>query len=382
MGLTFRSVWLQFCAAVALALALLLAAWLYHHPTNPGISSTLSLMADFVPMAIALAGIIMSYRAPRPEHHHRTTLILIICGLVGTAILSLARIRAEAAHKTETEGLNSRLQQVGLQNDNLNARLTQVGLQNTQILNNFLKWSAGGPTTAPPEGRAASEAARRRNILALLRNEYILKHDRVSPGIVEGTEEVPTEWVNQRLGQLGEKWTVEQPPPPAAEMGQVKLGFGMGDDGAPSTSTMHNPDAVGDIRNAFLCAAPFLCWTEDMVQQEIPIVLNEHKGKRLFFMVANSGDVLISHPTIHIASQTTGVSVYMSGQRSDSPQQAVEFPPNLTFDLLPFKTSDSAYNYACDVTVDNSVADFAVAFSIFAGNLTSRSIRVGFHVIR
>jgi uncharacterized membrane protein len=78
-----------------------LSRWLYLHPSNPALGSTLSLAADFVPMAIAMVGIIMSYRTPKKEHHLRTTLILIACGSVGTGIMSLVRIRSEAGHKME-----------------------------------------------------------------------------------------------------------------------------------------------------------------------------------------------------------------------------------------------------------------------------------------
>jgi TctA family transporter len=102
----------------------LLAKWLYAHPSNSAVGSTLSVMADFVPMAIATVGIIMSYRTPKKEHHLRTTLILVVCGFVGTGILSLARIRSEAAYKLEMDGLNGILQSVGLQNTHILTSLT------------------------------------------------------------------------------------------------------------------------------------------------------------------------------------------------------------------------------------------------------------------
>jgi len=58
------------------------AKWLYVHRSNSAIGSWLSVMADLVPMAIALVGIIISYKIPRKEHHLRTTLILIACGSI------------------------------------------------------------------------------------------------------------------------------------------------------------------------------------------------------------------------------------------------------------------------------------------------------------
>src|SRR5208282_2695605 len=104
---------------LAMGSLVLLARWLYLHPSNPAIGSTLSLMADFVPMAIATVGIIMSYRTPKKEHHLRTTLILVFCGLFGTGVLSLARLRNEAAHKSEMDQLNEKIASVGEQNGHI-----------------------------------------------------------------------------------------------------------------------------------------------------------------------------------------------------------------------------------------------------------------------
>lgn len=177
----------------------LLSKWLYVHPSNPAIGAVLSLMADFVPMAIATVGIIMSYRPPKREQHLRTTLILVVCGFVGTGILSLARIRGEAAHKLEVDGLNEKLQ--------------FVGNQNTQILNG-LTASKGTTPPVPAQTPPLTEAGRRRNVLALLRNEYILSHNKLSPALLSGAEQPPTEWINARLKELNEKWTVQGPQKP------------------------------------------------------------------------------------------------------------------------------------------------------------------------
>ena len=145
-------------------------------------------------MAIATVGIIMSYRPPKKEQHLRTTLILVVCGLIGTGVLSLQRIRGEAAHKSEVDGLNGKLQ--------------FVGNQNTQILNGLTTSRQATPPVvaqAPPP----TEVGRRRNVLVLLRNEYILSHDKISPALLSGAEQPPAEWINARLKELNEKWTVK-----------------------------------------------------------------------------------------------------------------------------------------------------------------------------
>src|ERR1019366_7397295 len=112
--------------SLAVGLVALQARWLYAHPDNPVIGSALSVMADFVPMAIATAGIIMSYKAPKKENHLLATLVLIACGFAGTGILTLARIRSEEAHKVEVGDVNKRLQLVADQNQQILTGVTST----------------------------------------------------------------------------------------------------------------------------------------------------------------------------------------------------------------------------------------------------------------
>ena len=187
-------------SGVGLGTIILLTKWLYEYRTTPVAGAVLASLADIVPMAVAVVGIVMSYRTPTKEHHFRTTLILISAGLLGTGILTLNRFRNDAIHKVEMDGVNGKLQ--------------AVGLQNSQILNGLVAAKPSAPEkSAPSETVQTSETTRRKNILTTLRNEYILSHDNVSPGLIAGTEQLPADWVNLRLRQLGEKWTVTSPSP-------------------------------------------------------------------------------------------------------------------------------------------------------------------------
>jgi len=50
----------------------------------------------------------------------------------------------------------------------------------------------------------ATAATQRRALAhAALRQEYVLSHDGVTPGIIAGTEPLPSEWLEPRLRQLG-----------------------------------------------------------------------------------------------------------------------------------------------------------------------------------
>lgn len=61
-----------------------------------------------------------------------------------------------------------------------------------------------------------TEAKRREDVMAMLRGQYILEHENVPSAVVEGTEAPPAAWLNERLRQLNENWTVSDAVQPAA----------------------------------------------------------------------------------------------------------------------------------------------------------------------
>jgi len=67
-------------------------------------------------MAIAVVGIIMSYKQPEKKNHAFTTTVLIVSGLIGTGIMSLARIRADAAHNAEVSQQRQDMTNLRVQN--------------------------------------------------------------------------------------------------------------------------------------------------------------------------------------------------------------------------------------------------------------------------
>lgn len=42
--------------------------------------------------------------------------------------------------------------------------------------------------------------------LNVLRKEYIVSNDNISPALIAGTEWPPVEWMNRRLSELGKPW--------------------------------------------------------------------------------------------------------------------------------------------------------------------------------
>jgi hypothetical protein len=59
-----------------------------------------------------------------------------------------------------------------------------------------------GTMTRLPLVDTETERARAR-LMSQLRQEYILSHDNLSPGMLAGTEPLPTEWLTARLSDLG-----------------------------------------------------------------------------------------------------------------------------------------------------------------------------------
>jgi hypothetical protein len=62
-----------------------------------------------------------------------------------------------------------------------------------------------------------TEAERRKKILDVLREKYVLTHD-VDQSMIDGREAPPYDWVNTQLKQLGENWSVTAPPPTAGSV--------------------------------------------------------------------------------------------------------------------------------------------------------------------
>jgi hypothetical protein len=56
--------------------------------------------------------------------------------------------------------------------------------------------------------KAMTEAQRKERISEALRDEYIITHNPIDPGILSGAKTPPAAWMNERLRELGENWSV------------------------------------------------------------------------------------------------------------------------------------------------------------------------------
>lgn len=69
--------------------------------------------------------------------------------------------------------------------------------------------------------KVLSEAERRERLTSSLRDEYILSHDPIDPEILSGAKMPPPEWMNKRLEQMGEHFSVSTALPPPVSTKQI-----------------------------------------------------------------------------------------------------------------------------------------------------------------
>jgi hypothetical protein len=154
-----------------------------------GTDASLAILADATPILLAVVGVVMSYEQPKKDSHLATTVILFAAGLAGSIVLTLNRLHSETTHRIEVKTLG--------------VKIDAVGTQNTKLSNFLIEARTTGKM---------SELDRRKGIESTLRSEYILSHNPVDPQILAGNAQLPQEWENRRLADLGEKWTVSAAP--------------------------------------------------------------------------------------------------------------------------------------------------------------------------
>ena len=96
--------------------------------------------------------------------------------------------------------------------------------------------------------KTLSESDRRQKMSESLRDEYILTHNPIDPAIIAGKAMPPQEWMNKRLSEMGETWSVaEATPRMAVPRSYIVL------DGNPKFT---GPNAAGIEGNAFVAGSP------------------------------------------------------------------------------------------------------------------------------
>jgi hypothetical protein len=156
-----------------------------------GFERALSWASDLVPLTFAVISVLVSVKKLRDEHQNVVIAFVLVVGFLGSLIMHFSRVQGETQHHNEINDLKS--------------RMGSVADQNGQLLKAFLAKAVLSSQDA--------ELERRQNIQKVLRGEYILSHDNINPGLLTGTELPPADWINKRLRELGEQWTVATTTP-------------------------------------------------------------------------------------------------------------------------------------------------------------------------
>jgi hypothetical protein len=179
-------------------ITLLTFFWFCSYWWRHGMNAALPIIADGTPFFLAVAGIIMSYIPPKRESHIVTSFVLIFIGVTGVVALHVLRDKADADHQKEVDTLQGKMDAVHSQNTELISALIQI-----------------------PSTDRISEVERKKQLLRLLTNDYILSTNPVDPEILAGNKLPPQGWLNAKLREKGEKWSVADVVKPSSPQPQV-----------------------------------------------------------------------------------------------------------------------------------------------------------------
>jgi hypothetical protein len=169
--------------------------------------TALSLLFDILSIGLVVIGIIISYHSPKSRAAKIiVTVSLLVLGMGAFAAQWTLHIQNEKAHANEIAEWKTRFDAQSVKFDAQSKKLDAVQRNTERFLNRATKHSEQSDLSTPGQ----KEIGRRQQILAALRNEYVLSHDNVSPAVMSGIQSPPADWVNQRLKALGEKWTIAE----------------------------------------------------------------------------------------------------------------------------------------------------------------------------
>jgi hypothetical protein len=159
----------------------------------------LDAIPDAVPLFLGLAGLVylMPDLAKRIEARKPLRVgVATLCILFSLLAIAVNAVNREDQEHKEAD----QKAEETVQGQNMGAVLKSVG---------------GIQDALNPKAANMTEAKRREYRISALRDEYILTQNPVDPEIAAGNRMPPAVWMNQRLMQLGESWTVKDPPPPS-----------------------------------------------------------------------------------------------------------------------------------------------------------------------
>lgn len=168
---------------------------IYHDmQAHPSIAKWMHILINAVPdiayALLALAGLVYLMPDLISKLEARKAVRVFLFSLF--ALFGLSAILVNAVNRTDQE------EQVATQS-----------LAQTKVLSSVLDIQK-----SLHSDKTMTEAQRRERISESLRDEYILTHNPIAPEILAGSEMPPEDWMNSKLHDLGESWSVENTPRP------------------------------------------------------------------------------------------------------------------------------------------------------------------------
>ncbi len=242
-----------------------------------------------------------------------------------------------------------------------------------------------------------SEFDRRRGVLESLRAEYVLNHKDAPVSMMAGDSYPPSDWMNMRLKQLGEKFSYVPPARPQPQqqtrppaLPGLEIMVATGDDEAENvqfTSTKEQLKTDFWIDQERKCTKEFHCYPQrDLDSTTVEVAVGSKGWARFFVTIFDTGDGPIQNPYIGVSlANGRGVAINRAGDHHavsrTAPTPQLEFKPPVSIaQILPFKITHAGYDFVTDLVVDPLTTRFSLVLRVYGDNLEARTIIVPFTV--
>jgi len=181
----FWSFWVREVPMELAALSKLILDFAHRHPhVSRVLQVSLEAVPDLAFALLAIAG--LSYLMPELMQKFETSRALRLSAFVVFLVFGLAAVVMNSVNREDQEN-QRRIDR---------NKIDTLGGQVHDTLQ-FLVQSKGQP----------NELERRRHILDTLRSKYILIHPEASSAMITGNVNLPPDWMNNQLRELGEQWS-------------------------------------------------------------------------------------------------------------------------------------------------------------------------------
>ena len=184
--------------------------------------------------------------------------------------------------------------------------------EQTVLMGTVMKSVTNIQDALKPKSVDMSEAERKQHLITALRDEYILQNNPIDEDILAGNKMPPQEWMNKRLREQGESWTVKDQPVPATQQiiqlpveekqAKIEFSFSQKDQSDPAKTVQFGSLMDGKVTFSIsaivrgeTAAKNLHIWIRECVKCEwippIPPGFSETSSEQPYDKIASPGDV-------------------------------------------------------------------------------------------